>query len=352
METRLRPTPWSSWESWRRVHCGLFSEDPGDRRNALWIIEAWKSRGKVPVAVENTAVLVQIMLDDPYFTPCSHRETLDSLRSRYAMAIIRSVNALTDSAQKGSVAASVESLGRSLGIPSWIVDIRHEATHSPNLPSLEALRLAADFMLKFFLNGYWTNQLHACVQPDEEPTFSDEQMLSDFIERRERTPKGAKDLSVRDESVAIKWIVRVSKGLVSDEQSAVEWFKAERKRGRKKVEDEVVLPDDTQRLLSSFKFLVDTLASRMSETFMVELIEAILLDPCPISVAVLATETQLQDYIQYRSVKVAASSNDATHVGLLTPLMELPTSGRRPLVWVGVGNCVHWETGKVLKSFK
>lgn len=35
-----------------------------------------------------------------------------------------------------------------VGLPLWIVDLRHEATHR-SFPSLELLRTAADFALNF-----------------------------------------------------------------------------------------------------------------------------------------------------------------------------------------------------------
>jgi hypothetical protein len=61
------------------------------------------------------------------------------LRLQYAMAVVRMVNGIADSSQRGRVAASVASLASVAGLPRILVDLRHEATHN-ELPSLAALR--------------------------------------------------------------------------------------------------------------------------------------------------------------------------------------------------------------------
>ena len=65
-----------------------------------------------------------------------------SLRQSYAAAIIRLVNGLVDPLQLGAYARPISSIAMQLGIPSWLVELRHAATHE-DLPSLEVLREAA-----------------------------------------------------------------------------------------------------------------------------------------------------------------------------------------------------------------
>jgi hypothetical protein len=43
------------------------------------------------------------------------------------------------------------------GLPAWITELRHEATHN-ELPSLSMLRAAAAFLLGWFLDNYWLPQ--------------------------------------------------------------------------------------------------------------------------------------------------------------------------------------------------
>lgn len=64
------------------------------------------------------------------------------LRQSYALAIIRLVNGLVDPLQQGIYARPISSIAAQIGLPSWLVEVRHAATHE-DLPSLELLREAA-----------------------------------------------------------------------------------------------------------------------------------------------------------------------------------------------------------------
>ena len=64
-----------------------------------------------------------------------------SLRQTYATAIIRLVNGLVDPLQLGAYARSIASIATQLGLPPWLVELRHAATHE-DLPSIELLRQA------------------------------------------------------------------------------------------------------------------------------------------------------------------------------------------------------------------
>jgi ribosomal biogenesis protein LAS1 len=65
-----------------------------------------------------------------------------NLRQCYSTAIIRLVNGLVDPLQSGVYARSIASIAAQLGLPGWLVEVRHAATHE-ELPSLEVLREAA-----------------------------------------------------------------------------------------------------------------------------------------------------------------------------------------------------------------
>jgi hypothetical protein len=62
-----------------------------------------------------------------------------SLRQSYATALIRLVNGLVDPLQAGMYARSILSIAAQIGLPVWLVELRHAATHE-DLPSLELLR--------------------------------------------------------------------------------------------------------------------------------------------------------------------------------------------------------------------
>ncbi|KAL4427777.1 hypothetical protein ABPG75_001866 [Micractinium tetrahymenae] len=163
-----RAVPWTSWEEWRQVGLWLLSEAPGDVQQGLDRVAAWRTRGRVPLGVDSTACLVEAQLRDraataPALTgaagaaPSCSGSSESELRLQYAMAVVRMVNGIADSAQRGRVAASVASLAAAAGLPRILVDLRHEATHN-ELPSLAALRLAAQHGLAWLQGNYWQRQ--------------------------------------------------------------------------------------------------------------------------------------------------------------------------------------------------
>ena len=94
------------------------------------------------------------------------------LRSAYSSAILRSVNGLADSYRRSHAssyggggggmgvggymtnASSVSHCCSIAGLPSWIVDVRHDASHG-GLPSLSVCRIAATESLNFWRVRYW-----------------------------------------------------------------------------------------------------------------------------------------------------------------------------------------------------
>jgi ribosomal biogenesis protein LAS1 len=95
----------------------------------------------LPHALDSAlAMLAARMLDASCRDTPSTKTTL-SLRQTYAAAIIRMVNGLVDPLQYGAYARSIAAIANQLGLPSWLVELRHAATHE-DLPSLELLREA------------------------------------------------------------------------------------------------------------------------------------------------------------------------------------------------------------------
>jgi hypothetical protein len=102
-------------------------------------LSAWGTITTLPHALESIhGLLVAILQDNPRYTLFSSLQ----LRQSYATAIIRLVNGLVDPLQLGAYARSIASIAAQLGLPGWLVELRHAATHE-NLPSLGLLREAA-----------------------------------------------------------------------------------------------------------------------------------------------------------------------------------------------------------------
>ena len=183
-------------------------------------VSAWAARGKLPLGADMTAAIQRMRLKDAALTGAAlslagqpslngrsvSAEQESMLRMQYAMAIIRLVNGISDSAQKGTVAKSVAHLAETAGVrgaasqhccslgsnpllsshgvqrdecrqhagsacrkytgqrwhataglPRILVDVRHEASHN-ELPSLALLRLAAGTALAWLAHSYWQAQ--------------------------------------------------------------------------------------------------------------------------------------------------------------------------------------------------
>ena len=158
-----RVCPWSSWAEWGTVRDCLLGDDATAAAVALDRVVAWRRRGRLPLGVDISTSLVRTCLRDPvaprqHLRPQRGNAAAEaSLQSEYSLTLIRFVNGVSDSIQKGKVATSVAKHAEFAGLHPMLVDVRHEATHN-NLPSLHTLRLAAAHALAWLQLNYWQAQ--------------------------------------------------------------------------------------------------------------------------------------------------------------------------------------------------
>ncbi|KAL7518419.1 hypothetical protein ACHAWX_003246 [Stephanocyclus meneghinianus] len=150
---------------------GLTNDEHLQLGAALRRVALWRGRrgGKLPHAVDITAGLAGILLMDAERTclatavNCADASitmlphvSLYQLRNTYSTLLIRSVNGLADTYrhQKKSALLSVAHCCSLAGLPLWIVDVRHDASHN-DLPSLGVCRIGALESLKFWKGRYW-----------------------------------------------------------------------------------------------------------------------------------------------------------------------------------------------------
>lgn len=135
---------------------------------ALNNVAVWRSKCgggsgvSLPHAIDATATLASALYEDYRVTKLHETSTtLNQLRNAYSSAILRSVNGLADSYRRyapNNKGMSVMQCCAMAGLPSWIVDVRHDASHSA-LPSLCVCRLAAIESLNFWNRHYWISQI-------------------------------------------------------------------------------------------------------------------------------------------------------------------------------------------------
>lgn len=164
-----RIVPWIDWDEWMSVFSYIFSNAAVQQRHALEIVSMWRCRGRIPHSVDMTASLVEVSLNDSEnvensatFGVTSARAYCNlrsdhELRLQYALAIIRAVNGLVDPGQQGYYAESIFNIASKMGLPGWIVELRHDSTHN-SLPVLSVLRTAARHLLDWIHARYWQCQ--------------------------------------------------------------------------------------------------------------------------------------------------------------------------------------------------
>lgn len=151
--------PWKDREEVRHVYEELFSSNVKRQKHALDRISVWKCRSmnRLPSAVESTASFIKAQIAS-YEEEFNHAERVFYLRNLYSMALTRFVNHITERGQQGTFARPVHIIASQVGVPEWIVELRHEATHG-SLPSLSELKAATTWALKWLRDKFWEPQM-------------------------------------------------------------------------------------------------------------------------------------------------------------------------------------------------
>ena len=174
--------PWIDWDEWFAVKNSLYPSDTtttttttssssssssaevssNSNTSIIWaleIVSLWRVRGKLPHSCDSTAQLTEIVnRDTNSYKDSNIYRSENELRVSYSLAVVRAINGLVDHNQQGVFADSVLGLAARIGIPGWLVELRHEATHN-KLPTLSLLRAAARHLITWYYDNYWNPQL-------------------------------------------------------------------------------------------------------------------------------------------------------------------------------------------------
>ena len=198
---KAKGTPWLCWNKWHEVKSLLLSSNEEENVRGVEIVALWRSRGKVPHAVACTSDLVEMRLVESVssrmksssgtFVGNSGRSE-NELRMQYSMVLVRTVNGFVDTQQQGYYADSAYNIARKIGMPAWVVELRHDATHN-QLPSLAVLRSAAVDVLNWLREYYWRQQqkvledlqedIIAAISGERTPPVEDEAHGMDVMRR-------------------------------------------------------------------------------------------------------------------------------------------------------------------------
>ena len=110
---------WAGWTEWDEAYSWLFAmDDAAARARGVARVATWRSRGRLPLAVEATASLVEAGLGH------SHDGGVVSehaLQLQLAMVITRFVNGVVDPLQQFARAVSVKRLAQETQPPTYRV---------------------------------------------------------------------------------------------------------------------------------------------------------------------------------------------------------------------------------------
>ncbi|KAI0271574.1 Las1-like-domain-containing protein [Gloeopeniophorella convolvens] len=159
-----RRVPWATLAELDQLCSWVYSEDANDRTKSLAIdrLAAWKFMTPLPHALESLLSILVAVHQDAVAELGSSSSL--SLRQSYATAVIRLVNGLVDPLQAGTYARSILSIAAQIGLPAWLVELRHAATHE-DLPSLKLLRDASKESLNWLLHNYFLLTLNPTLEP-------------------------------------------------------------------------------------------------------------------------------------------------------------------------------------------
>ncbi|GFV97436.1 ribosomal biogenesis protein LAS1L [Trichonephila clavipes] len=108
----------------------------------------------LPVAVDATFALVRAVIQDMLFEVEKTFCLEGDIQMLYSVALIRFVNVIVEQHKNVKFGRGASYLGIEQNIPSWIIDLRHEASHS-FCPSLQHLRMAAERSLQYLEDTFW-----------------------------------------------------------------------------------------------------------------------------------------------------------------------------------------------------
>ena len=142
---------------WNTVRDYLLSGEINHLNRAYDLILMWKLKYSfLPTYVESTLCILQVALKEYKLNnkndgliPTSDEH---DLQLSYSTALIRFVNHVSNLvAHKHD--KTLYSSAKLQNIPDWIVNIRHEAAHLQNLPSLDALHAAIKISFQWLIVG-------------------------------------------------------------------------------------------------------------------------------------------------------------------------------------------------------
>lgn len=125
-------------------------------KKAFTKLDVWTlRRGSLcPAAIHATKVLIEVLLKNDQYT-------LKEKQIFYGAAFLRFINYMSSVMHQYGTHLSMYDKAKELGMPSFLIDLRHICAHGDMIPSIKMLYNAAICCLKWLHTSYWEKQNHS-----------------------------------------------------------------------------------------------------------------------------------------------------------------------------------------------
>ncbi|KAI6173481.1 hypothetical protein M3Y98_01086200 [Aphelenchoides besseyi] len=167
---------------WKFVKTNVMCQDSSVLEEVLAILQMWESRlgNDTPIIIVLTRHITEAIVYD--LKNCSTNDGFfnqPTAIALYSLAVIRFVNHLNEIGQpKIGFLVSVFDAVRDLGIPDWLVQLRHNAVHG-ELPTFRELRNGVEFCRKWLVDVLWSQPMSISIA---DPLIKTEPRASSPIE--------------------------------------------------------------------------------------------------------------------------------------------------------------------------
>ncbi|XP_054732382.1 uncharacterized protein LOC129240544 [Anastrepha obliqua] len=159
--------PWKDIKEFNSVYEWLYGEETDIplQKRALSQINTWCLRRSTqcPAGVLATRGLLEVKHKDE--EQAQNALTEGVLQTLYASAFIRFFNFMSSTMQTHNMRTMYDT-ARMLGLPSFVVDLRHICAHGQVLPPLDVLRSSVTHCLTWLRDYYWIPQLETMCDVD------------------------------------------------------------------------------------------------------------------------------------------------------------------------------------------
>lgn len=147
-------------------------------RLAIWKIRSYP---KLLPEIDATEALTRANYLDTFIHKTNNYTEMQDIVKLHSIALIRFIKLIDELGKKKGI-ESVNCAAKVLNIPRWIVDLRHDVTHSV-VPPVRILREGVSFALNWLKVYYWDQYLEVTDDETSEKTHCNTERIMKLIEK-------------------------------------------------------------------------------------------------------------------------------------------------------------------------